>query len=593
MQSERTPVLRVDSRPLGYVLAMIQQQTLPPEPASASAARRFAQSVLTEWHESELADVVALLVSELVTNAVLHAGSPVQVAVRRRGDCVRIEVADDSPVLPGLRDYSDDATTGRGLGMLEMLAETWGVEAAATGGKVVWFELPASQQPVAPEEKPAPPSVVVLPEDEIVIRLVGAPVRLFPAAQQHTDALLREYALVALQVNPDSAAPHLLLDTRAVATQLQSAIEVGSPTVDLVVAAPASVRDSVIEACDALRVADGLASDGKLLNAPALAEVRACRDWYLSEVLAQLDGRPATPWAAAAVASQRRDHVDIDHRLVVQNLGTAIVVADDENHIVYANAATEELLGWGPGELEGQRLTAIIPQRLHEAHVAGYTRFLVTRQPRLLGQPVRVPALRHDGTEVDIELVITTFTPAGGRQMFAASLQEAVVEPGVDDAAERWLAVVPDLVATDAVTHADLLESLATRLSWDFAAWWEVRDERLHCAETWSRNRDRYIGFEKVTRTRRFRLGEGLPGRVWEQCQPEWLTDVVRDSNFPRVSLALEHGLRTACAFPIVAAGEVVGVVELFTPQLRPANDAVVAVLETLGRVAGMVIAND
>ena len=73
---------------------MIQQQTLPPEPASASAARRFAQSVLDQWHETDLADVVALLVSELVTNAVLHAGSPVQIAVRRRGATVRIEVAD-------------------------------------------------------------------------------------------------------------------------------------------------------------------------------------------------------------------------------------------------------------------------------------------------------------------------------------------------------------------------------------------------------------------------------------------------------------------------------------------------------------------
>lgn len=573
---------------------MIQQQTLPPEPASASAARRFAEDVLRQWHETELAEVVALLVSELVTNAVLHAGSPVQLAVRRRGPTVRIEVGDESPVIPGLRDYSDDATTGRGLGMLEMLAQSWGVEPATPAGKIVWFELPASQPEAEAEEPEDDSSALVIPPDEVVIRLVGAPVRLFPAAQQHTDALIREFALVALQLNPSGAAPHLLLDTRAVAAQLQAAVNVGSPTADLIVSAPASVRDSVIEARDALEVADRLASDGKLLNPPALAEVRACREWFLSEVLAQLDGRPPTPWSAAMVDTDRRTPIDVDHSLVVANLAEAVVVADDENHIAYVNTATEELLGWAPGELEGQRLTAIIPQRLHEAHIAGYTRYLVTRQPRLLGQPVRVPALRKDGTEVDIELVLNTFAVDGGRQMFVAVLRDAPADPpDMGDAAEKWLAVVPDLVASDRVGLDDLLEALATRLDWDFGAWWVVRDDRLHCANTWSGNRERYAGFESATRTRRFRSGEGLPGRVWASGSPEWIHDVVRDAAFPRVSLALEHGLRTACAFPIIDGSTVVGVVELFTPKLRPGTEAVTTVLETLGRVAGLVIAHD
>ena len=570
---------------------MIQQQTLPPEPASASAARRFAKDVLQELRESDLADVVALLVSELVTNAVLHAGSPVQLAVRRRGQNVRIEVADESPVAPGVRDYDDDATTGRGLGLLEMLAESWGVDAGDAGGKVVWFEVPAAHPEILLEEQADAPPQVLIPDDEVVIRLVGAPVRLFPAVQQHVDAMLREYALVALQLQPSGASPpHLLVDMRAVPAQIRAAIQVGSPTVDLVVSSPAAVRDSVIEARDALQIADRLAADAKMLNPPALAEVQACREWFLGEVLAQLDGREPTPWSAVGVRSERRTAVAVDHQLALESLTSAVIVADDENHIAYVNPAARELLGWAPGELEGQRLTAIIPQRLHEAHVAGYTRYLVTRQPRLLGTPVRVPAMRRDGTEIDIELVLNAFASPRGRQMFVAQLREPDDVVTEADAAEHWLGIVPELVATGTLTRGRLLEALGTRLGWEFSAWWTPHEDRLHCEATWCADPETYEAFENITRTRLFRPGEGLPGRVWATGTPEWLDDVVRDANFPRVSLALEHGLRTACAFPVVAEDAMRGVVELFSARLRPGDEAVTTVLETLGRVAGLVI---
>jgi PAS domain S-box-containing protein len=570
---------------------MIQQRTLPPEPASASAARRFANTVLQEWRETDVADVVALLVSELVTNAVLHAGSPVKIAVRRRGGYVRIEVADESPVAPGIRDYEDDATTGRGLGMIEMLAESWGVDAGVDGGKIVWFEVPAAHPEIVLEAVADKPPHVLVPDDEVVIRLVGAPVRLFPAVQQHVDAMLREYALVALQLQPTGAAPpHLLVDMRAVPAQIRAAIQVGSPTVDLVVSSPAAVRDSVIEARDALEVADHLAAEAKLLNPPALAEVRACREWFLGEVIAQLDGREPTAWSATDVRTERRTPVQVDHRLALDNLTAAVVVADDQNHIAYINAAAEALLGWEAADLEGQRLTAIIPQRLHEAHIAGYTRYLVTRQPRLLGNPVRVPAMRRDGAEIDIELVLNSFAARDGRQMFVALLHEQIEEASDPDVAEHWLGVIPHLVASSSLTRGQLLELLGTRLGWEFAAWWTPHDERLRCEATWCAEPLAFEAFENVTRTRVFRPNEGLPGRVWATGSPEWLNDVVRDANFPRVSLALEHGLRTACAFPVIADDVTAGVIELFSARLRPADEGLTDVLETLGRVAGLVV---
>jgi hypothetical protein len=80
------------------------------------------------------------LVTELVTNAILHARTVVQVCLERRDEIVRVEVRDGSPIRPALRDHGLHATTGRGLALVSRLAATWGVD-VGSDGKVVWAHL--------------------------------------------------------------------------------------------------------------------------------------------------------------------------------------------------------------------------------------------------------------------------------------------------------------------------------------------------------------------------------------------------------------------------------------------------------------------
>ena len=110
--------------------------------ATVAEARRWARAVLTAWDADDLEWELSQLLTEVVTNAVLHAGTALRVVLEQDAASgrLRCEVTDGSPARPRLRRHSADATTGRGLQLLESVATSWGVQ-AVSGGKTVWFEV--------------------------------------------------------------------------------------------------------------------------------------------------------------------------------------------------------------------------------------------------------------------------------------------------------------------------------------------------------------------------------------------------------------------------------------------------------------------
>jgi anti-sigma regulatory factor (Ser/Thr protein kinase) len=117
---------------------------LPASTESVPVARRFAREELRS--SSADVDTVVLLVSELVTNAVLHARSDVVLTVVDQGETARVEVADSSPLPPRLHDFAVESATGRGMKLLDRLAQRWGAAPRQDGGKIVWFEIGAPSE---------------------------------------------------------------------------------------------------------------------------------------------------------------------------------------------------------------------------------------------------------------------------------------------------------------------------------------------------------------------------------------------------------------------------------------------------------------
>ncbi|WP_432572165.1 ATP-binding protein [Kineococcus sp. SYSU DK005] len=87
-------------------------------------------------------EALLLLSSEVVTNAVVHGSGMVRVALSRRGDSLRLEVSDEGGGMPLIGAQREDAESGRGMAMVEMLSQRWGTELdEGPLGKKVWFEL--------------------------------------------------------------------------------------------------------------------------------------------------------------------------------------------------------------------------------------------------------------------------------------------------------------------------------------------------------------------------------------------------------------------------------------------------------------------
>lgn len=124
---------------LGRVGYAAERLELPPVSSSVARARRFCRALLADWGASDLEETVSLLVSELVTNVVLHARTPCEVLVWP-SDALRVEVLDHDPRPPVRKDHDPEAASGRGLLLLAGLSSRHGADHDETG-KRIWFEV--------------------------------------------------------------------------------------------------------------------------------------------------------------------------------------------------------------------------------------------------------------------------------------------------------------------------------------------------------------------------------------------------------------------------------------------------------------------
>ncbi|MGH8891954.1 MAG: PAS domain S-box protein [Actinomycetes bacterium] len=405
---------------------------LEPLPESARDARELVLDALEEAGRCDLADAASLLVSELVTNAIVHARTTIELEIVAGPDGLRVAVRDGSPHLPVPRHYGRAATTGRGLELVDLLSDRHGTDTDPRAGKTVWFELGAPVTRESPTDDPA--AAASAPEADLVVRLRGMPVRLALAWQQHADALMREHVLARWEADSAGAAddPGCVADDAAagdafsaVAAALEALgpVKGNPPNVDLDLPLRHEAVSDFAELDTLLEHVQAQAEQGQTLAPPTQPEVRVLRRWFCAQVRAQADGAAPEPWPGLAPESPPAAMPPVDwDPTAVRTATDAVVAADDVNRIVAASPAALDLLGWDD-DLIGRRIAAVIPERLREAHIASFTLHLLTGETRILDREVSVPALRRDGTEVPVLLEVRRESAGEGRTVFLATFR--------------------------------------------------------------------------------------------------------------------------------------------------------------------------
>jgi anti-sigma regulatory factor (Ser/Thr protein kinase) len=302
---------------------------LEPVVESTPVARHWVAAHLRDL-PAEVTGCAALLTSELVTNAVLHAATPLCVTLHILPDRIRVDVADGNPSFPSIKEYGRDAATGRGLTLFNTLASNWGVQ-AVEDGKIVWFELPA-QFPVAPSSVSDGSFRFNLTgvtrtsvradsgeSPDTSVHLLGIPVALLQKSSEEYEALFRELRLMKERTGTvpgsEPLPERLVVLVSQIGTRFnglgpgmddmwQTAVNNGAEYFDWTLDLPQSAVVAVDFYDALLDEADAFGMAQRLLTLPASPASIAVRRWFLSELTGQLHGRAPVAWVDSRFHSE-------------------------------------------------------------------------------------------------------------------------------------------------------------------------------------------------------------------------------------------------------------------------------------------------
>ncbi|HEY2635872.1 MAG TPA: ATP-binding protein [Solirubrobacteraceae bacterium] len=268
------------------------------------------------------------------------------------------------------------------------------------------------------------------------------------------------------------------------------------------------------------------------------------------------------------------------------SVSDAIVCADEENAIVFWNAAAERMFGWPAAEAHGRPLTIVIPERYQAAHLAGVERLREGGEPRLIGgAPVELHGRHRDGHEFPMELTLGRFSE-DGHWLFTGVLRDVTERRRQQRYRDAQLAVAGALAEPGDETDVAerVLDALGRTMGWSLGAVWllDDADERLHCAAIWTRGGLDPGPFRAASEPHRLPIGFGLPGRAAELRSPSWMTDASADRGFLRRHILSDMGLRGAVALPMVTDDGVVGVVEFYTEGVAEPDAEEATAMEAL-----------
>lgn len=274
----------------------------------------------------------------------------------------------------------------------------------------------------------------------------------------------------------------------------------------------------------------------------------------------------------------------------------AVVVMRSDGTVAEWSDEASRMFGWDRADvLDREMAQFIVPLHHRERHHAGLDHYLKTGEGPVLRSRIEITALRRSGEEFPIELSISPVN-FGGEEMFLAFIRDVSSSRAAMQALTRRAqeAALLHRVATAAAEAGSLddviqlcLESICDLLGWPVGHAFLARPEAEHLSDHfWTGDETGYGALRAATRQTLFSRGHGLPGRVWSNAESEWIDDAEMAQRFVR-GHSRDLGIRAAFAIPIAARGQVVAVLEFFSPVPAGKEPDLILVAETIAAQAG------
>ncbi len=326
--------------------------------------------------------------------------------------------------------------------------------------------------------------------------------------------------------------------------------------------------------------------------------VRRCKDGRLIDVsltISPVKGPKGEIVGVSKIARDITKQKQTERRLAAQTRlldlsNDAILVRDAQDRITYWNDGARELYGYSREEALGK----VTHQMLRTVHSQSLTdiRKKLERDNRWSGELVHTC---KDGTKV---IVISRWSLDRDTKGKPASILETNTEITDRKRAEHRtavnLAVARILSESPALTDAAprILQAVCQTLGWEVGGFWMPvpNGSVLRCLKIWESRVGKFPKFKAVSRKLKLAPGVGLPGRIWRNLKPAWVSDITKDTNFPRASVAAGEGLHGTFAFPISFGKHFIAVMEFFSLDIREPDDGLLKIFSSIGSQMGQFV---
>jgi len=293
------------------------------------------------------------------------------------------------------------------------------------------------------------------------------------------------------------------------------------------------------------------------------------------------------------VAEQAIQRAEEQYRAIFENAAFGVFQTTPGGRFLKANRELARILGFAsPEEMIEEvedigRQVHVSPERraefarllIENEEVSGFESLARRKDGGVIWISLTGRARREaDGTTVSFEGIVEDITERRMAEMRAAA-QFAATQ-----------ALAESLTVAEALTR--VLEAVCRNLGWALGQVWTVdrREMRLVCLEQSQYSEIRGSALQERSRELTFKMGVGLPGRVWQSGRPEWIENVVTDLNFPRAPQAKADGLVSGVAFPMLLNRDVIGVMEFFARERREPDADILEMMGSIGSQVGQFI---